>query len=109
MLSSARRRAKIYNLQFDLTEDFIFDLIKNNSVCPVFGTPFDFSGCRGTWNFKNNAYPSLDRLNPDKGYVKDNIRLISWRANEIKHDSTLDELRAVVRWMESQGAVPGGH
>lgn len=44
--------------------------------------------------------PSLDRFIPANGYVIGNIRVISFRANRIKSDATLEEMRRVLSYME---------
>ena len=44
--------------------------------------------------------PSLDRFVPNLGYVKGNIRVISFRANRLKSDATIDEMRQVLAYME---------
>jgi len=49
--------------------------------------------------------PSLDRKDNTKdntkGYTKDNVRVISWEANRIKHALTLEQAEALVRYMKS--------
>ena len=35
---------------------------------------------------------SIDRIAPDKGYVRGNIVIVSGRANRIKTNATIDEL-----------------
>lgn len=47
--------------------------------CPVFGTPF----VHGT-----EMGPSLDKIVPEKGYVRGNVAVISRRANAMKSDCT---------------------
>lgn len=54
-------------------------------LCPVFGTPMD--------------KPSLDRKDNSKGYTRDNVRVISDRANRLKNNGTLEELKAIVAYM----------
>lgn len=49
-----------------------------------------------------NNSPSLDRMIPALGYVASNVRVISYRANAIKRDATLDELRALVAYVERE-------
>jgi len=45
--------------------------------------------------------PSLDRIDNSKGYVPGNIAVISMRANMIKNNATLAELKAIVAYMET--------
>jgi len=47
-----------------------------------------------------NSRPSLDRKVPALGYVKTNIFVISFRANRIKSDSTVEELKSILTYME---------
>jgi len=46
--------------------------------------------------------PSIDRTVPHLGYVKGNVTIMSYRANRIKCHASLDELRAIVAYMERQ-------
>lgn len=43
------------------------------------------------------ASPSLDKIIPSLGYVPGNVRIISARANLLKNDATVDELRAILK------------
>ena len=45
--------------------------------------------------------PSLDQINPGKGYTLDNIQVISSRANWLKADATLQELKTLVENLEA--------
>jgi hypothetical protein len=40
--------------------------------------------------------PSLDRIDNNKGHVKGNVRMISYRANVLKSDATVEELTLVL-------------
>lgn len=91
MLSNAKSRAKRRGLDFDL----ILEDIKIPEVCPVFGQPFKL-GIKG-WSRDS---PSLDRIDISKGYIKGNVQVISWRANDVKGDATIEELEAVVKHMQ---------
>lgn len=90
MLQRAKRRAKTLGLDFDLTPNDI----AIPEYCPVLG--IKLVRCDGVMD----AAPSLDRINNDNGYVRDNIVVISFRANKIKGNTTLEELRKVVKFYE---------
>ena len=91
MLRAAKCRAKEKGVPFDLSESDI----TIPEVCPALGIPISISPGRATDNS-----PSLDRIIPALGYVRGNVRVISNRANRIKYDATLVELRAVVAYLE---------
>lgn len=80
--NSARGRAKKKGLDFNIE---VSDIVIP-AQCPVFGTPFS----RNTW-----YAASVDRIDPDKGYVKGNVQVMSRRANMLKNDATAEELRIV--------------
>ena len=68
-------------------------------VCPVLGIVLVYPN-----SFKNKRShnsPSLDRLENPLGYIAVNLRVISFRANALKNDATVDELEAIVRYMKT--------
>jgi len=99
MTKEARRRAKNKNIPFDIDVDYIRSIVGENaeraSHCPVLGTLLDWSLLRGNGNGAIPNSPSLDRIDPSKGYVKGNVWVISYRANAIKNDATHEELKRV--------------
>ena len=44
------------------------------------------------------ARASLDRADNSRGYVKGNVVVISWRANDLKSNGSADELEAVAAY-----------
>ena len=90
-----RSRAKQSNIPFTIEES---DLALPE-VCPVLGIPL-------VWTEKSRSgnTPSVDRIFPDLGYIKDNVAVISWRANRLKNDGTADELQKIANWMRSFGS-----
>ena len=92
VFANLRYNARKRGIPFDLrVEEFVLP-----KVCPVLGIPINF-GPRHHPNL-----PTFDRIDPTKGYVRGNVRIISWRANLLKHDSRDPaELRAVANYMEA--------
>ena len=50
---------------------------------------------------KTNYAPSLDRIDSSKGYIVGNISVISLRANMLKNNATLNELKMIVKWLDT--------
>ncbi len=96
LLSDARCRASARGLAFALT----VESIRKPTHCPVFGVEliYQASGRRSP----NSA--SIDRFDSSRGYTPDNVWVISWRANQIKNDATLDELKRLVAALDQKAA-----
>jgi hypothetical protein len=80
----SKKRANEKNIEFDIEVDDI--IIPKH--CPILGIPLK----------KNNIgwapdMPSLDRVDPNKGYTKGNVKVISGKANVMKNNATLEELK----------------
>lgn len=85
LVNGAKSRAKRAGIEFTIS---VADLCLP-SKCPDLGIPiFVGDGTHGP-----NS-PSIDRIDPTRGYVPDNVRVISYRANTMKSDATQDELIA---------------
>ena len=97
MLWDTRKRAKAKNLDHDLDYDFLKSIYTD--TCPINGQPLLWE--RGHGKPKDNS-PSLDRLDPRKGYTKDNVWLISYRMNRIKNDATPEELEAIAAQLRAK-------
>ena len=94
MLSHAKRRAKASGLSFDL----VLNDIQIPEVCPILGIPI----ISGDYRTTDNS-PSIDRIIPRLGYIKSNIVVISHKANRIKNNGSLEDLRKVVQYLEFHG------
>jgi hypothetical protein len=44
--------------------------------------------------------PSIDQIVPGGGYVPGNVRIISWKANRLKSNATIDDLEAILAYMK---------
>lgn len=93
MLSAAKHRAKRTGKEFSIS---ITDIIIPE-FCPVLGIRL---------NLENSGTlpdsPSLDRIDSSKGYVQGNIRVISWRANKLKSDASLEEIEKIFLYMQNK-------
>lgn len=93
LYKAAKARAAKKSIEFDIgPEDIVVP-----EFCPVFGVRLQASE-----NVANDFSPSLDRINNLKGYVKGNIQVISNKANRMKSDASLDEIRILYEWLLKQ-------
>ncbi len=89
LLQNARARSRREKLPFDLSlED-----IEIPRVRPLLGIELVRPRDR---TLPPNA-PSIDKIVPERGYVKGNVRVISFRANAMKRDASKDEIAAFCR------------
>ncbi len=79
----AKQRAERRNLEFNLTID---DIVIPDK-CPLLGVPFVL-GVQGNYEYT----PSLDRIDPNKGYIKGNVWVITKKADSMKNSATKEEL-----------------
>ena len=81
-----------------MTVEDISNLLKNaGNICPVLGVKMTTTELgSGDTDYS----PSFDRVYPQKGYIKGNIVIISNKANRIKTDATVDEIRKVTDFYE---------
>lgn len=65
--------------------------------CPICDIKLDLYREHGI----TDALPTLDRVDNSKGYVKGNVRVISWRANQLKRDITVEEAKRLYEYIVS--------
>ncbi|MBO6492492.1 MAG: hypothetical protein HVK27_04130 [Pelagibacteraceae bacterium] len=85
--------ARENKLPFNISAKYLIEIFPKDFKCPVLGIEMKWTQLR---NGQNN--PSLDRKKPEKGYVKGNAVWISYRANQIKNDSTIEELEKILNY-----------
>lgn len=87
ILRTARARAKEKGIEFTITrDDFLIP-----THCPYLGVILWEHDYEGKVIWLNQ--PSLDRIDPSKGYIPGNVQVISVRANRAKSDLSEQELR----------------
>ncbi len=93
---NAKKRAKRKNLPFEIK---ITDL-KLPKLCPVLGIPLYIDPPKKKGDGRGGHGYSIDKIDNNKGYTKDNICIISDRANRLKSDGTLEEFKKIVKYIE---------
>lgn len=77
----AKNRAKTGNLKFNLDKEYLIGLWEEQEgCCALSGRVFDLKRPRKNETVRANA-PSLDRIKPNKGYVKGNVRFVCYQVN----------------------------
>jgi hypothetical protein len=83
IISSSNARARMYNLPANIISEDI-TLVR---MCPLLNVPLEYG------NHLSSPYSaSLDRIEPNKGYIKGNIQVISMLANQMKSSANKTEL-----------------
>lgn len=90
-----KHSAEKRNIDFDLSIIDLYNLTFPVS-CPIFGMQLVFNKGK----VQDNSY-SIDRIDSNKGYTIDNIIVISQKANRIKTNATLEELKQIVDYYDS--------
>lgn len=88
-----RKRANSEGIKFDLEESDI----QIPDVCPILQIKL-----QQHIDFARDDSPSIDRLIPSKGYVKGNCFIISYKANRMKQDNTLEDLEKIVKYIKER-------
>ncbi len=87
LLDELRRNAKKRGAEFSLTKE---DLLPIPTHCPVLGIELNYLA--GNGGSPNSA--SIDRTDPQLGYVPGNVVIMSSRANTLKSDASGEEMNA---------------
>lgn len=99
MRRSSRARAYDKKIGFNLTVAYLESIAPE--ICPVFGTRLVYDCDRG-----NPYVASLDRIVPQLGYVKGNVQIISFLANQMKSNATADQLEQFADWVKKSPISP---
>lgn len=84
---SAKTRGFEHNIK---VEDIIIP-----THCPVLGLELKPKG-------RDENSMTLDRIDTNKGYVKGNIAVISWKANKLKSNGTVEEFEKILSYMKKE-------
>jgi hypothetical protein len=98
LLNASRARAREKGLINTLVKEDLFELYPIDGKCPIFGFDLEWNGA----GFRDTS-PSIDRIIPELGYIKENIQIISFKANRIKGYATTEDLEVVLAFLKKGG------
>ena len=91
VIYSAKQRAKNNSLDYDLSTEW--GILKYTGRCELTGIPFYISDN----GVMNPFSPSLDKIDPKKGYTKDNCRFILVAINSFKNNMLDVEMYKLIK------------
>lgn len=89
----ARSRAKKKGIPFTIEYK---DLPKAPARCPILGIQLAYNSSKRMFNSA-----SIDKIKPELGYIIGNVAIISFRANFIKNDASVEELTKVLNFVRA--------
>ena len=98
ILQNKKSNAKRAGIEFDIE---VYDL-DWPTHCPALGVELKYGGGRF-----DDATASIDRICPNKGYVKGNVQILSAMANRIKTNATAEQVMMVALWLNGDGDEEG--
>jgi hypothetical protein len=102
MFIKARNRAKTKGRAFTITIEDVEAV--DTDVCPIFHIPikrYPMTAHTKGSRIKPDA-KSLDRIDASKGYEPGNIRVISFRCNELLSNMTIEEFKLISAYYASK-------
>ena len=99
LVIAAKARAKKRGLPFSIVVADV-DWVTH---CPIFGLELDYcttpTGERK--NCKRDNFATIDRKEPALGYVPGNVFVLSYKANRLKQDLTLEVMERIAAYIKS--------
>lgn len=91
MLDIVRYKCKATGKAFDISVDDI----EWPEYCPILNHKLNYFAVHSERNYA----PSFDRVDNDLGYVKGNVKIISYEANRLKGNFTLEVFERLVDYI----------
>lgn len=99
-LRGSKQRAKRLGIPFELTKAWATE--RWTGRCEVTNIPFVLSTARNPYLFS----PSLDRIDPIKGYTCSNCRFVLHAVNALKGQGTNEQMLLIAKAIVDQNAAP---
>lgn len=94
LIKAAKRR----DPNATITYEWVFEQLKHGK-CAVTGIPFDLTRDyrKKSGRRYNPLAPSIDRIEPSKGYTNENTRMVLWQFNAMKNEISDGELYLICK------------
>jgi hypothetical protein len=89
ILYNAKIRSKYKNIPFEIDTKYLKSIFPKDNICPALKIPFQMGYLNKNKKNKDHS-PSLDRIIPEKGYIKGNLVFVCDVVNRIKSNSTTE-------------------
>ena len=101
MWVTAKNRAAAKGWAFDLTPEWLQPKLEQG-LCEATGIPLELSGGehKGYGHFRPWT-PSLDRIDPTKGYTTDNVQVVCWIYNQAKGVGTHNDVVRLAEYISN--------
>lgn len=99
LIFSTRQTSKRRGLEHTITE---LDLLLPE-LCPYTGIKIDYSAGKG----KTMSNPSIDRVNPLRGYVAGNVEVVSSLGNTMKNNASIKILQHFAKEILKRWPIDG--
>ena len=96
LLIAIKSRSRVAGVPFEIDESHL----PLPTHCPILGIPLVVGG-----KLRDDS-PSVDKIIPSLGYVPGNVAIISMKANRMKSDSSVEDLRKIINYIEDRQAPP---
>lgn len=94
-----KRRAKDYGVECSITASDL-NYPKNCECC---GSEMEIGTKPNGYPTKNS--PSVDRIDPSKGYTQENIGFLCYRCNVLKKDGSIEEFEKIISYMRNKHSM----
>lgn len=107
LFHTAKYRSKKLSIDFNLDLEWIKDRL---TICEITGIPFKIRDVKitnsegGNYGDRHPHTPTIDKIDPNKGYTKDNCRMVIWWYNLSKSvwsdEIVIDTIKS---WLKNKG------
>lgn len=88
--ASCKKQGILYNLDAEYLNSIW------TGKCPILGIELSKYS---PYSKSSDKTAHLDRINPTKGYIKGNVAFLSSRANRLKNNASVEEVKSILNYM----------